>query len=65
MSHDPILVDLPVAAKLLSVSERGLANYVRLGLVPVVRLRGRVLFDPQSLRVWASQQSRPEPQPSK
>ena len=47
----PLLVSRRELARLLSVSERSLTNYVKAGL-PSVRLGGRRLFDPVEVVAW-------------
>jgi excisionase family DNA binding protein len=40
------------AAKALSISERTLATYTKLGLLPVVHLGRSVRYSPDDLREW-------------
>ncbi len=37
-------------AEMFAVSERTVRNWVRSGILPVVRIRGAVRFDPEDLR---------------
>lgn len=53
-SVDPLLVDAVTAARLLGISRTTLDGCVRDGEIPVVRLRGRVLFNVEKLRAIAS-----------
>jgi hypothetical protein len=52
VSH--VLVDLIIAAALLSISPRLLAELVASDEVPHVRVNRRLLFRPESLRAWAA-----------
>jgi phage terminase Nu1 subunit (DNA packaging protein) len=47
----PLLVGRRELARLLSVSERSLTNYIKSGL-PSIRLGGRRLFDPREVLDW-------------
>jgi phage terminase Nu1 subunit (DNA packaging protein) len=55
----PLLVSRRELARLLSVSERSLTNYIKSGL-PSVRLGGRRLFEPREVLNWIRQQQRPQ-----
>jgi excisionase family DNA binding protein len=48
----PLLIDLPTAAAMLSISERTLHSKVKAGAVPFVRIGSRVLFSPPALQSW-------------
>jgi hypothetical protein len=45
-----LLVDRRTAAKMLSISERTLFDWTAAGIVPCLRIRGRVLFSVDALR---------------
>ena len=49
---EPLLVDLPTAAAMLSISERTLSSLVKARTVPHRRLSSRLLFSPVELREW-------------
>jgi excisionase family DNA binding protein len=49
----PVLLDYRQAAKALRIGQRTLADLVAKGEIPVVRIRGRVLFCPDTLAAWA------------
>jgi phage terminase Nu1 subunit (DNA packaging protein) len=51
----PLLVGRRELARLLSVSERSVTNYLRLGM-PSLILGGRRLFDPHEVVAWIRQQ---------
>lgn len=53
-SVDPLLVDAETAAAMLGISRTTLDGLVRDGEIPVVRLRGRVLFSVEKLRAIAN-----------
>ncbi len=50
---DPLLVDRKTAAAILGIGCTTLDGIVRDGLLPTVRLRGRVLFNVETLRAIA------------
>jgi hypothetical protein len=45
-----LLVDRRTAARMLSISERTLFDWVESGIVPCLKIRGRVLFSVDALR---------------
>ena len=51
-SEPVLLVTTPEVAKLCSVSERTINNWVRERGFPVIRIGRAVRFDPVSVRVW-------------
>ena len=56
MEQQLLLIDIKQAAKLLSISARHLANLRKAGTIPFVPLGGRIMYDPQALRRWISEQ---------
>lgn len=48
----PLLLDAHDAAKALRIGERTLARLTAAGLIPVVRIGRRVLYDPRDLPAW-------------
>lgn len=65
LSPEPekLLIGLHEAARLLSISGRHLWQLVRDGEVPFVRLRGRLLFSPETLRQWIIERARRQVDP--
>ena len=51
---EPLLVEMSTAAWLLSISERRVAELVKEGRLPYVRLGRRVLFPLKALREWVA-----------
>lgn len=49
---EPLLVDVPTAARLLSISERTLRSWTD---VPRIVKGGRVLYSPKALAAWIDQ----------
>ena len=53
---DPLLVDLPTAAKLLSVCDKTLWSMTQpRGTVPAVRIGRSVRYSPAALQAWIEQ----------
>ena len=52
----PILVNATQAAELLGIGTRLRWTLSNAGEIPVVRIRGRVLYDPNDLREWIESQ---------
>ncbi len=50
--HDPLLVDIRVASRMLGISQRTLHTMAISGEIPSVRMRRRRLYDPDALREW-------------
>lgn len=44
---NPLLVGVKVMAKMLGISVRHLRNLTQEGMIPCIRLGGRVLYNPQ------------------
>jgi hypothetical protein len=49
-SISKLLVDRRTAAKMLSISERTLFDWTAAGIIPCLKIRGRVLFSVDALR---------------
>jgi excisionase family DNA binding protein len=55
-THEPILVNVRTASEMLSISERSIAELVKTGKIPSVKIQGRRLFDVEALKAWAREQ---------
>lgn len=51
-SPESLLVDVPTAARLLSLCEKSVWNLTNQGDLPAVRVGRRVLYDPADLKAW-------------
>jgi excisionase family DNA binding protein len=60
--REPLLVDVKEAARLLGVSDRTVWSVTApRGTLPCVRVGGRVLYSPDTLREWVRSQQGPGP----
>jgi excisionase family DNA binding protein len=59
-SVEPLTVDVRTAAKMLNVCERTIRNLTKNGVLPVIRIAGRVLYSREALIEFVRQGSRLE-----
>jgi hypothetical protein len=59
---DKLLVDRRTAARMLSISERTLFDWINAGIVPCLKIRGRVLFSVDALRARIAELQRGDQQ---
>jgi hypothetical protein len=59
---EPRLMGIRPTAKHIGLSEWGVRNLIRKGLIPVVRIRGsrRILFDIRAIDRWIEENSQRE-----
>jgi len=57
-AKDELLWDVRRTAQSLNISERTLWSMTKAGEIPHIRIRRRVLFDPQDVKGWIAQQKK-------